>query len=167
MEIKLAKIEEVKEVTNLVKECVNHMRSKGIDQWFENYPSEDIIIDDILSNTLYALKYNNELLGVITLNEDQVKEYKAINWKYKQTPILIVHRLAISPNHRGKGYAKKLMDFVEEFAIKNNYKSIRLDAYSINQTAINLYEKRNFNKVGTINFTGREHIFYCYEKKIS
>jgi len=56
------------------------------------------------------------------------------------------------------------MNFAEEYAIENNYKSIRLDAYSANVAAVRLYEKRGYNKIGQVFFPHRKYPFYCFEK---
>ena len=71
-----------------------------------------------------------------------------------------------NPEFQGKGIAKKLLKFVENFATKNNYSYTRLDAYSGNEKALKLYENFCYKKVGQIFFPLRDLPFYCYEKHI-
>lgn len=70
------------------------------------------------------------------------------------------------PTFQGKGIAKTILKFIEEFSNKNNYACIRLDAYSENKNALKLYENFGYNKVGEVFFPGRKLPFYCYEKYI-
>jgi len=56
------------------------------------------------------------------------------------------------------------MIFAEDYAKKNNYSSIKLDAFLPNQAALQLYEKSGYTKVGTVRF--RKGEFNCYEKTI-
>jgi ribosomal protein S18 acetylase RimI-like enzyme len=72
----------------------------------------------------------------------------------------------IDPKYQGKSYARKLMDFAEKYAKKNNYSSIRLDAYSQNKRVIDFYGKRKYFIRGNVNFPGREYPFHCMEKEI-
>jgi ribosomal protein S18 acetylase RimI-like enzyme len=56
------------------------------------------------------------------------------------------------------------MDFAENYAAEKGFSSIRLDAYSGNSRALNLYERRGFRRVGQFFSPRRELPFYCYEK---
>jgi ribosomal protein S18 acetylase RimI-like enzyme len=56
------------------------------------------------------------------------------------------------------------MDFAENYAIENNYTSIRLDAFSNNPRALRFYENRDYQRRGEVFFPGRELPFYCFEK---
>jgi ribosomal protein S18 acetylase RimI-like enzyme len=58
------------------------------------------------------------------------------------------------------------MDFVENFAVENNYSSIRLDAYSQNKRVIDFYEKQKYFNHGNVNFPDREHTFHYVGKEI-
>ena len=100
------------------------------------------------------------------LNEEQDKEYQAINWLFDASKVLVIHRLVINPKHQKKGYATLLMNFAEEFAQQNSYSSIRLDAYSPNKAVIRFYQHRNYLIRGNIYFPERKHPFHCLEKKI-
>ena len=60
------------------------------------------------------------------------------------------------------------MDFTENYASKNNFKSIRLDTFSQNKRNQLFYEKRNYTKLEKIYFLNQsEYPFYCYEMIIN
>ncbi len=90
-------------------------------------------------------------------------EYGSIGWNDGGRP-LVMHRLCISPSLQGKGLAKHLVRFAEQYARENGYGSIRLDAFIDNERALRLYDSLNYQRKGTVTF--RKGSFYCYEKTI-
>lgn len=58
------------------------------------------------------------------------------------------------------------MTFAEDFALINNFTSIRLDAFSGNKKALKLYEDRCYLKRGEIYFPRRNLPFFCYERMV-
>lgn len=108
----------------------------------------------------------DKTVGVIAINEIQDEEYKSIHWQNNDGKILVIHRLAIHPRSQKRGLAKQLMDFAEDYAVTNNYSSVRLDAYSGNQRVLRFYENRDYKKQGEVFFPKRILPFYCYEKQI-
>jgi ribosomal protein S18 acetylase RimI-like enzyme len=140
------------------------MIDQGIYQWNDDYPSKKAFIKDINRKELFVLKINSKLIGCMVLTPVMDKEYESINWITGNNNSLYVHRLAIHPKKQGKGYAQKLMDFAENFAIGNNYNSIRLDTFSKNIKNQKFYEIRGFKRLGNIYFPKQsEFPFYCYE----
>lgn len=158
--------EDSRHIMDLIKSCIIHMEAQGIYQWNEYYPTLDLIIHDIESDSMYVLKEGNSVLGIIAINEAQSPEYSNLNWVCNGGKVLVIHRLAIEPKMQRLGLAKKLMDFAENYAKKKEYTSIRLDAYSGNPGALRLYEQRGFMRVGKFYFPMRELPFYCYEKAL-
>lgn len=167
MNIVRAKQKDLGKIMGLIDRCIEDMQKNGIEQWGSFYPTFDIIDDDLLTGHLYAATEDNTFVGIVVITEDQETEYNAVKWKLNETPILIVHRLAVCPNHQKKGIATALMDYAEKLAKKREYKSIRLDTYSANDRSIALFEKRNYIKRGEVNFDNRPLPFYCYEKAIN
>jgi ribosomal-protein-alanine N-acetyltransferase len=55
-----------------------------------------------------------------------------------------VRRLAVHPNHREKGYAKKLMNHMLNFAKEKGIKTLDLHVTESNKPAIRLYESLGF-----------------------
>ncbi|WP_113671387.1 GNAT family N-acetyltransferase [Vallitalea guaymasensis] len=163
-EIIKAKIDDIADIMKLINDCVNNMRANNIFQWDENYPNEEVMLEDIEDGNLYIMKDENRYLGIITLNEEQDEEYKTVDWKSKLSDVLVVHRLAVSPLGQGKGIGKSFMNFAEDLVRQKNYNSIRLDTYSGNPIALSFYKRLGYEKVGEVYFPGRELAFYCYEK---
>ena len=163
--ISIGSISELDEIIALTKACGKHLRDNGIDQWDENYPDRESIQKDIETSTLFTYKSNGEIVGIVVLNEYQDEEYAEIDWLTEDdSKNLVVHRLAVSPQHQGQGIARKLMDFTEDFAVKNKYESIRLDTFSQNPRNQQFYDKRGYTNLGSVFLKyKKEHPYFCYE----
>lgn len=142
------------------------LERNGIYQWVESYPTKEIIEKDLKKGVLFVLKNSREIIGAINISEEQEVEYLQVNWEFDNSKVLVIHRLVISQKHQRNGYARKLMDFAENFAKENDYSSIRLDAYSQNNRVLDFYTKRNYVIRGDVHFPKREHHFHCMEKEI-
>jgi ribosomal protein S18 acetylase RimI-like enzyme len=163
MKIRNAEAKDLSEIMGLISSCVEDMERRGIHQWDEIYPDEKTIRNDIDKKQLYLLEEDNQICGIIVLNELQEPQYKSVGWKFGGKT-LVVHRLAIRPAYQRKGMATKLMEFAYSYAIKRDYKTIRLDAFIQNPASVGLYEKLGYRKAGEVTF--RKGDFYCFEMSV-
>ena len=167
MIIKGALSNQKSEIYKLLQACGADMRANGIMQWNENYPLISHVEADIKNGGMYCMMDETKIAGIVVMDENQSPEYKGLAWKWTKTPILVIHRFAVHPSYQKSGIGKKLMDFALDFALKNNYKNIRLDAYSQNERTLKFYLNRGYEKVGEIYFPFRTEHFNCYEKNLN
>ena len=163
--IELVTIEKLAEVMHIYKLATRKMDEMDIFQWDEDYPNPEIIEKDIQTRSMYGYFEGDEICAVQVLNESQSEEYKEINWQFSDEKPLVLHRLVVSPKHQNKGISKQMIHFAEEFAEKNQYKTIRFDAYMKNPISNNVYRKAGYIESGTVKFDKGD--FYCFEKKTS
>ena len=162
--IQKACIEDKTAIITIIQDAVADMESKGIHQWDEIYPDEEIIYKDLRDEHLYVYMDNDSVKGIVVLNEHQDKEYESICWKYNSGSQLVVHRLCVDPRFQGQGIARQLMAYAEEYGKESQYGSIRLDSFINNDRACNLYERLGYTNAGIVNF--RKGKFYCFEKRL-
>jgi ribosomal protein S18 acetylase RimI-like enzyme len=149
----------------VTKACAKNMIKNAIFQWNEHYPNAKTFEQDIARDELYVLTNKNTIIGTIVLSSLMDEEYQPIKWLTTNSKNLYIHRLAIHPDFQGQGFAQQLMNFAENFAIKNDYLSIRLDTFSQNERNQKFYELRGYQRLGSIYFPKQsEHPFYCYER---
>ena len=167
-QVEKAKFEDIGAIMTVFKHCTEAMLKANIHQWDGKYPTSTIFQRDIEESCVFVIKSDVEIVATITLNSQQDEQYQAIKWKYPAEKVLVIHRLAVSPNAQGKGLGRQLCEFTESFGIENSFEVIRLDAYSGNPISCCLYEKLNYHRAdGFCWFHGNELPFYCYEKKLS
>ncbi len=155
---------DIEPIIAITKACARAMIVNGIYQWNEHYPNHTAFENDIKRHELYVLEINSEVKGSIVISTLMDKEYIPIKWLTENENNIYIHRLSVHPELQGKGYAQQLMDFAEQFAIDDNYNSIRLDTFSQNKRNQKFYELRGYNQLGDIYFPKQSKFpFHCYE----
>jgi ribosomal protein S18 acetylase RimI-like enzyme len=165
--ITTATLAQIEEITHLYRACGAKMLQHGFDNWGDFYPTVATIRTDIQHQNLFALVTSkNQILGVVVLDEIQPPMFAEVNWQFPSSSILVVHRLAVSPDYQGNGYAKKLMKFAEMYASQQHYQAIRLDAYSINKKLLQFYKNLGYQITKEAISLGAKwkHPFHCFEK---
>ena len=156
--------EDLMPILEITKKCAVKMDAMGIYQWNENYPNRNAFIDDIKNNELLVLTKGDLLVGCIALCTKMDDVYKNVKWLTKDVKNLYIHRLAVDPQFQKKGIGKKLMDYAEDFAKKNNFISVRLDTFSKNKNNMRFYERRGYKRLEKVFFPEQSKFpFYCYE----
>ena len=162
--IRNAEEKDIKTILSITKACAQTMKENGVFQWNEHYPSASAFQKDIKRKELYFLEIESQVVGCVVVSTFMDPEYESINWLSSNENNIYIHRLAIHPKYQGKGYAQQLMTFAEQFAIDNNYSSIRLDTFSQNKRNQKFYELRGYKRLGDIYFPKQsEFPFHCYE----
>lgn len=162
-----AKIYDCSAIMTIFKDCTREMLANGIGQWHYDYPRQEGVAKDIQRKEVFVWQEDLVIMGTITLNEQQDQQYQQINWQFPADKILVVHRLAVSPKAQGRKIGFKLCQFAEEYAKKNGYDAIRLDAYAGNPGSNYLYEKLGYHLAdGQCRFHNNEFHFNCWEKKL-
>ena len=164
MDIKPIGLNQIKKVRGFYSEVTANLRKKGVYQWDRYYPNRFIIKADIKKGNLFGIMNGEKILGVVVIDTNESKKYQQLRWEDVEGRPLIIHRLAVNPLYQGKGYGKQLLQFAEKYALQNGYSSIRLDVYSQNRGALNMYERSGFQERGSIRFPFRSVPYKCFEK---
>jgi GNAT superfamily N-acetyltransferase len=162
--IRQLSVENIEEAYLIIKDVISSMRKQGIDQWDELYPNKTVIMKDIFLNQAVGYFDGDKLLAYMALNDEYAPEYDSIKWNTTGSA-LIVHRLSVISAKQGNGIARNMMLYAEQYAMKNKYCSLRLDAFVNNSFANRLYMNMGYDKPGIIEL--RKGLFNCYEKRIS
>lgn len=164
MRIRLSNLSDLPEIKGLTEACAIEMQGNQIFQWNEHYPSLKRLEEDDVRRDLFVLEDIGQILGIIVITDFMDGEYNPVSWLTETTKNLYIHRLAVHPTVWGKGHARKLMDFAEDFARNNQYISVRLDTFSQNKRNQKFYESRGYIKLEDIYFPRQsEFPFHCYE----
>ncbi len=146
MIITKASIDDVDDIINIVNQAKTYLKSQNIDQWQDGYPDKDTFLNDINKENLYIVKEENTVLGVFALanyegNYDTIYHGK---WRRDKTYV-VVHRIAIDNQFKGKGVAKYIFDYV-----KDKYSYIRIDTHKDNLNMQKCLLKNGFKYCGII-----------------
>lgn len=162
--IRLAIVSDLDRIVEIVNASKEIMQAQGNFQWDDNYPLRGDYERDIENAELYVIEENGIVSGFLCLNGDEPEEYKTAAWE-KSEPALVIHRMAVAPESRGRGLAGKLLDFAWDTTRERGIPSLRTDTFSGNIAMNSLFVKHGFRKTGNIELSGKQlQPFYCYEK---
>ncbi len=164
MHIKKAIPENLIEILYLLRQCIEDFNKNNIYQWNISYPDNFRLMQEIEKESLYLMINKGVPVGTITFDENQDDVFNHVDWKNNEGKFIVIHRIAVFPTWQKKGVGRKLIEFVEQYAQENNYKSVRLDISSSNQKLIELYEKIGFTQTGDILYPKQKVPFRCLEK---
>lgn len=127
-------------------------------QWADNYPSEDLLKEDIKSGDSYVCISENNIVATFVLRGGKDPTYDIIydgEWKNDQ-PYATIHRIASSREVNG------IFNSVMEFALQT-YLSIRIDTHRDNKVMQQAILKSGFEYCGIINcWNGDERLAYQF-----
>lgn len=150
----LGKANDIDELEQLYND-LNDYLAKGVNYpgWIKGiYPVRQNAIDGVKNNNLYVAKNNGKIIGSIILSNEPEPEYYNAKWGFESdySDVFVIHTFVVHPKFMKCGVGKALMEFADEYSIKSQVKSIRLDVYEGNIPAIKLYEKCSFKYIDTV-----------------
>jgi GNAT superfamily N-acetyltransferase len=164
MIIRLAILEDISAIMELIKEVVPLMNASGNFQWDSTYPNMEVFGNDIALKQLWVAAIDGDIAGIAAITTDQEPEYALVGWDITQTAI-VTHRLAVSEKFRGRGIAAALLMQAEQEAINRGIRYLRIDTNTKNAATQNLFPKLGYQFAGEIGLGFRPNLrFYCYQK---
>ena len=164
--IRLATLNDLPLIMQLVAQVVPAMNAAGNYQWDNTYPNTLVFENDIALSQLWAAEIAGDIAGIAAITTDQDIEYAQVGWDINQTAV-VTHRLAVNTNYRGKGIAALLLKQAETEALKKDVDILRIDTNSKNLATQNLFPKLDYKYAGEISLGFRPGLsFYCYEKRL-
>lgn len=151
--IKPVTMNEINDVMVIINDAKAFMKLTGSKQWQGKYPNETVLRHDIETSTLYGCYDEDKLVGIIAIKQEFTKNYVDIEGKWS-IPVsnddIVLHRLCIKKEYRGKGVATKLMNFaIEQARVNHNY-HLKTDTHPLNVAMQKTAEKAGFKKVGIV-----------------
>ncbi len=166
MTIRLATLNDIPPIMQLIADVVPAMNALGNFQWDSTYPNAEVFENDIALNQLWIADVDGAIAGVAAITTDQEPEYAHVGWDITETAI-VTHRLAVSEKYRGRGIAAALLMQAEQEAITRGIYLLRIDTNTTNLATQRLFPKLGYRFSGEIGLGFRPNLrFYCYEKSI-
>ena len=147
----------------ILQNAILRRKSDGSNQWQDGYPNPEIIAQDIEKGIGYVLTENENIIGYSAVLINDEPEYDNLQGEWlSNNDFVVFHRVAIASTHLGKNLSKKMIDFIEEFALKNNIHSLKADTNYDNFAMMNIFDKSGFVFCGIVHFRGSPR--RAYEK---
>ena len=157
---------EIPEIWVILQQAIKRRKEDGSNQWQDGYPNPDVIQKDIEKDAGYVLTEGETIVGYCAVLINDEPQYEKIIGKWlSNDDYVVLHRVAISDGHLGKGLAKKLLGFIEEYARNKNIYIIKADTNFDNPAMINIFQKLGYSFCGEVHFRGSPRI--AYEKLLN
>jgi ribosomal protein S18 acetylase RimI-like enzyme len=162
--IRKAHPSEIDLILAITRACAAKMIDDEIYQWNESYPHKEAFETDVDRGELFVITSENCVAGCIAISTLKDEVYNKVQWLTEDGSNYYIHRLAIHPSFQHRGFARKLMDFAEDYIRENGGISVRLDTFSKNLRNQQFYEARGYTRLEDIYFPKQsKYPFYCYE----
>lgn len=160
----ILKAADINRLEDIYKLYIDARKTEGC-TWNEEYPTKEIIKNDILRGDSFVIinENNNEIIAAISIDDDKLVEEQAC-WSEELNPAGELARLVITEKYRGNGLAGKLIQGVMETLQKRKFKGAHYLVSPYNTNALRAYKKMGFNDCGRIFLY--DHEWICYEKNL-
>jgi len=167
MIIRKATHSDLPEIWEMYCAVVKSMNARGLFQWDENYPTPEILRNDVELQQLYIGIINDEIVASAALNgiEGAPPEYSAGDWTGDHKNFCVFHRLAVKPTHQSQGLAKLMIAYLEQLARLRGATSMRIDTSAENSYAIKAYHDLGYRDAGRMIFYNNGN-FVLFEKPL-
>jgi len=157
---------EIPHIWDILHQAILRRKADGSEQWQDGYPNPDVLKNDIDKGAGFVLTDGVTIIGYCAVLVNDEPAYANIEGKWlTDGDFLVVHRLAISEKYLGKGFAKKMFECIEEFALSNQIYSIKADTNFDNIAMLKIFEKLYYTYCGEVYFRGKPR--KAYEKVLT
>ena len=168
MKLRLSTVQDVPEIMTIIEKARAFLKASGVDQWQTGYPDEALIRGDIAAGIGYVLVDGETIAATLSIDCSGEPAYDAIEegaWLSTNLPYGVVHRMAVSPAHRGKGVSKIVIAQVEVLLAKKSMGSFKIDTHRDNPVMNHLLTGCGFSYCGIVYFEGAQRL--AYEKLLT
>lgn len=159
--IRLATKEDIEKILIIYDIARNFMRkNNNHSQWINNYPSRNLLIEDIEKEQLYVIYDDKDIHGVFSFIIGEDITYNYIEGKWLNNDVYgTIHRIA------SDGSRKNIMKDCLNFC-KQQIDNLRIDTHKDNTLMQKLILNNDFEYCGIIYVSdGSPRLAYNYENK--
>lgn len=158
-----AELSEIASIWRILQQAVLRRKEEGSNQWQDGYPNPEIVQKDIEKGDGFVLLSGETIIGysAVLINNEPAYEKIEGNW-LTNDDFVVLHRVAISEKYLGKGFAKMILGYIEDFARSNNIYSIKADTNFDNIAMLKIFENSGYSYCGEVYFRGSAR--KAYEK---
>ena len=151
MTIRKATTADIDAIMACIADAQALLKSCGVDQWQDGYPTADIIRCDIARGESFVVTKGEDVVATAVISFAGEPTYKTIEGEWKNdNPYAVIHRLAVRSTSRGKGYAKAIFDYAEQLCAEDKITDLRVDTHADNRIMQRLLEELGYKYCGVI-----------------
>ena len=153
------------EVMRIIADAQADFRARGIDQWQNGYPNEQVIRGDIERGESYVVIRGEQIVATAMITFAPDPNYAVIyngEWLLAAPKsYATIHRIAVDLGERGQGIAEWIVGQTERMCRKCGADSLRIDTHRDNRSMQRVAEKNGMTLCGIIHLAdGAERLAY-------
>lgn len=155
--------QDIPQIWEILQKAIQRRKEDGSNQWQDGYPNPEVIKNDMEKEAGFVLMDDEKVIGYCAVFINDEPAYADIEGKWLTNDDFVVfHRVAVAEEYLGKGLAKEMMKFIEEFALDNSIYSVKADTNFDNLAMMKSFEKAGYTYCGEVYFRGSAR--KAYEK---
>ena len=159
MEYRFADLSEKDDIFRLYRSVIGE---EGC-TWSEDYPSMEILEDDLAKGNILCAYEDGALAGAISIDSDPLTD--ALDcWSEALSPSAELARVVTARDYRCRGVAKEMFRRINEELKQRGFRSSHYLVSPDNTAAVRAYGKLSYRRCGECDLYG--HHWDCYEKEL-
>ena len=143
-EIKFRKAtqDDADKIWEILQQAIERRRLDSSQQWQNGYPNPETVNSDIEKQIGYVLVENDNVVAysAVILNDEPAYGNIEGKW-FSDVDFNVEHRLAVSDEVAGKGYATEIFRRIEDLSRQNGIFSVKVDTNFDNATMLHILKK--------------------------
>ncbi len=158
-----AQMSDIPEIWVILQKAIQRRKEEGSKQWQDGYPNPEVIQNDIEKEIGFVLTDAEKIIGYTAVLINDEPEYARIVGKWvTHADFVVFHRVAISEDYLGKGLAKIMIGYIEDYALENQIYSVKADTNFDNHAMMAIFDRLGYVYCGEVYFRGSAR--RAYEK---
>lgn len=150
-QLRWSQVEDINRIMEIIDANKAVLKAEGIDQWQNNYPNRNVILNDILIFENYVYEVSDEIVGTLMLSFEEDATYHNIDGSWlNDDSYATIHRIAVDPLHKHKHHASNMLNEVIKKCLEQDVKNIRVDTHPDNKAMTQFLLKNDFKHCGVI-----------------
>lgn len=145
----------------IIDEAKRQMEREGKHQWDESYPTREHIAADINDGSAIVMLGVGRIVAYGAAVFTGEPAYDDIRGKWLSVqPYVVLHRLAVSEETKGRGAGLLFVQHVERLAVAAGIRSFKVDTNYDNSRMLRLLDKAGFTFCGNITYEKGSRMAY-------
>lgn len=158
--------DDLPEIWVILQKAILRRKEDGSSQWQDGYPNPAVIQKDIAQDAGFVMREGETIVGYCAILINDEPAYEEIEGKWLTNgDFAVFHRVAISEDHIGRGLSSKMLDFIEDLALKNKLQSVRADTNFDNAAMRHVFKKAGYFYCGEVFLRGNPRM--AFEKVLN
>ena len=166
MDIVQAKPLDIVEAVFILEKAIQNFINSNLQHWISFLPNRQILSDNIDNKELYLAKDKGVSKGFMVLKNDMPEDYADVKWKNTSDKSLSVYYLVAHPDWMQTDIFNQLLTFAENYAKENGFTSIKVDAFSDNESKMNALGDEGFENIGEFQKALQKVPHFGFEKPV-